>query len=46
MVFFGVLLFVVLGLIMFEMEGGFGIYLSLGEWSLVNGVNLLLVVFI
>jgi len=46
MVLFGVLLFVVLGLIMPQTEGGLGTYLSSGEWSLANGVNLLLVAFI
>ena len=46
MVLFGVLLFVVLGLIMPKTEGGFTTYLSSGEWGLATGVNLLLVAFI
>ncbi|MEL7250719.1 MAG: sodium:solute symporter [Bacteroidota bacterium] len=46
MVLFGMLLFVVLGLIMPKTEGGLTTYLSSGEWGLATGVNLLLVAFI
>ncbi len=46
MVLFGVLLFVVLGLIMPQTEGGITTYFHSGEWSLATGVNLLLVAFI
>lgn len=46
MVLFGVLLFVVLGLIVPKTEGGITTYFQSGEWGLATGVNLLLVAFI
>lgn len=46
MVLFGVLLFVVLGLIMPKTDGGLSTYFQSGEWGLATGVNLLLVAFI
>lgn len=46
MVLFGVLLFIVLGLILPSTEGGVTTYLQSGEWSLGGGLNLLFVAFI
>lgn len=46
MVLFGLLLFIVLGMILPNTDGGLSTYLTSGEWGLASGVNLLLVAFI
>lgn len=46
MIFFGVLLIIVLGILLPKTDGGMTTYLQSGEWQLSQGVNLLLVAFI
>jgi Na+/proline symporter len=46
MVLFGLLLFIVLGIVMPDTKGGLTTYVQSGEWSLAGGVNLLLVALI
>ncbi|MFK7934234.1 MAG: sodium:solute symporter [Saprospiraceae bacterium] len=43
MALFGVLLFIILGVLIPKTEGGLTTYIQSGEWSLGTGVNLLLV---
>lgn len=46
MVLFGVLLFIVLGMIVPQTEGGISTYVQSGEWTMATGLNLLFVAFI
>lgn len=46
MVLFGLLLFIVLGMILPNTDGGLKTYLYSGEWGLASGLNLLLVALI
>ncbi|PSR14909.1 MAG: sodium:solute symporter [Bacteroidetes bacterium] len=46
MVLFGLLLFVVLGLILPKTGGGISTYLHSGEWTMATGLNLAVVAFI
>lgn len=46
MALFGILLFIVLGMILPRTEGGAAAYLSSGEWTFAGGLNLLFVVLL
>ena len=46
MILFGVLLFIILGMILPEKNGDIGSFIQTGTWSMAGGLNLLLVAFL